>query len=177
MAGILNLEFDKGSTFERVFGIKKPSVKATVTTSNGSATLSNIYRTDILEVGMLIIGDNIPSGTTILSIDNSTIVTMSENATASASIEVIFKPSGYMDLTTLDFRGQIRKTVDDNTVQTSFNFLKQTTTTVKMSLTSTQTSLLSGNNFVYDIEMFTAGDSYVTKVLKGTIVANDEVTR
>ena len=177
MAGILNLEFDKGSTFERVFGIKKPSIKATVTTSNGSATLSNIYRTDILEVGMLIIADGIPSGTTVISIDNATTVIMSENATASASVEVTFKPTGYMDLSSLDFRGQIRKTVSDATAQTSFNFVKQTTTTVKMSLTSTQTSLLSGNNFVYDVEMFTVGDSYVTKVLKGTIVANDEVTR
>lgn len=57
----------------------------TATTTNGSPTLGSIPSTSGLKAGMAISGAGIPGATTILSVDSATQITMSANASASAS--------------------------------------------------------------------------------------------
>jgi hypothetical protein len=178
MAGTLNLTLTKGSTFERMFAIKGQRVTQNGSISTGSTTIANLLRTDILEVGMTISATGIDPAATIATIVDDNTVTMSLPATATnASATILFTKNGYVDISAVDFRGQIRKTHSDSVIQASFAFTKNANNTVKMTLTSTQTASLSGNDFVYDVEMFTAGDAFVDKVLAGTVTAIDEVTR
>lgn len=59
-------------------------------TINGNNTLTSLSDTSQMYVGMSIEGSGIPSGTTISSITNSTSLIMSNNATASSTVPVIF---------------------------------------------------------------------------------------
>ena len=53
------------------------------TTSSGSAIVTAMTTTTSLEVGMFVKGTGIPSNTTILSVDSSSQITLSQNVTAS----------------------------------------------------------------------------------------------
>jgi hypothetical protein len=60
-------------------------------TTSGSATVTGIASTQLYAAGMAVSGTGIPSGTTILSVDSATQLTLSQNATAtnaSASLTV-----------------------------------------------------------------------------------------
>jgi len=59
-----------------------------VTTVNGSPTISNVANTNGVKVGMMVVGDGIPSGSKVVSCD-STSVTINQNATASTSTAFI----------------------------------------------------------------------------------------
>lgn len=172
-----NFTIDQGSTFERVFAIKNPVVTLNGTTTTGDATVTGLTWTGSLSTGMLVTGTGITAGTTILSITDLNTIELSANATASGTVALSFTLGGYMDLTSFDFRGQLRDTVASATVGASLTFLKNVDDTVKMSLTSTDTALLTATDYNYDVEMYTAGDAYVTKVMKGVFTINPEVTR
>lgn len=53
--------------------------------SNGSALLTSLVSTSALSAGMFARGTGIPAGTTIVSVDSSTQVTLSANATANGT--------------------------------------------------------------------------------------------
>jgi hypothetical protein len=61
------------------------TVSITGDTTSGAATIINVSSMANVEVGMLITGTGIPASSTILSIDSTTQVTISNNATATAS--------------------------------------------------------------------------------------------
>lgn len=65
-------------------------VDATTGTTSGSPTLTTIASTADLRVGMRVHGTGIPTGTYILAIPSGTTVTMTKNATATASVSVQF---------------------------------------------------------------------------------------
>jgi microcystin-dependent protein len=60
------------------------------TTTNTMATVSGLSTTSNMYPGMSIEGVGIPSGTTILSITDSTDIVMSQNATASGTVSIQF---------------------------------------------------------------------------------------
>lgn len=64
---------------------------ATVGTTSGSPILTTISSTTDLRVGMRAVGSGIPTNATILTIDSPTQVTLSANATATASVSVEFQ--------------------------------------------------------------------------------------
>jgi microcystin-dependent protein len=61
------------------------NVSTTGNTTNASATVSGIPSTASLAIGMKVVGAGIPAGATILTIASATSVTISANATATAS--------------------------------------------------------------------------------------------
>lgn len=62
-------------------------------TTNASATVINMASTDPLRAGMAVYGAGIPVGTTILSVDSATQITLSANATSTAAAN----PLHFMD--------------------------------------------------------------------------------
>lgn len=69
----------------------------TGTTTNGSPVVTGISSTSLLVVGMATSGSGIPAGSTILSVDSGTQVTLSNNATAGATTSLAFGPAVYLD--------------------------------------------------------------------------------
>lgn len=65
------------------------------TTTSTSTTVSGITSTASLVVGSLVQGAGIPLGTTISSITNSTTIVISQAATASATVALIFTPPNF----------------------------------------------------------------------------------
>lgn len=57
-------------------------------TSNALPTVTGIVTTTNLKVGQYVIGSGIPANTTILSIDSSSQITLSQNATATATVSL-----------------------------------------------------------------------------------------
>lgn len=53
--------------------------------ASGSAVVQNIVDTTLIDTGMEVTGTGIPAGTTVLSVDSATQVTLSANATATAT--------------------------------------------------------------------------------------------
>ena len=78
------------------------------TTTNTRNTLTGLTDTSVMYVGMPLEGTGIPTSTTVASIVNSTSITMSNTATASATVPVTFYPWGNGDGSTTfnipDFR-------------------------------------------------------------------------
>ena len=66
-------------------------VDATVDTTNGSDVLTGITSTADLRVGMRVVGSGIPADTIIATIDTATQVTLSDNATATATVSLEFQ--------------------------------------------------------------------------------------
>jgi hypothetical protein len=66
-------------------------VDASVDTTSGSPTLTNIASTANLRVGMRVVGTGIPTDTRILAIPGANSVTMNKNATATATVSVEFQ--------------------------------------------------------------------------------------
>lgn len=64
----------------------------TGTTSNGSAVIAfpNVNLLDFAKVGQYVFGAGIPANATVLSVDSNTQITISANATASASVSIKF---------------------------------------------------------------------------------------
>lgn len=64
----------------------------TGTLANGSAVVTNITSTTGMVVGATVSGIGIPAGTRVLSIDSSTQITLTQNATASGQQTLTFSP-------------------------------------------------------------------------------------
>lgn len=78
-----------------LIGVEFPSlgyfVDATVDTTTSNAVLTNISDTSDLRVGMRVVGTGIPTTARILNILSPTSITMTVNATASATVSVEFQ--------------------------------------------------------------------------------------
>lgn len=102
-----------GATYDRA---TYPELFAAITrTANGTLTsgspiVTAIGSTARLAPGMAVEGSNIPSGSTILTVDGATQITLNQNATASITTAIIFAPFGIPDSTTFkvpDRRGRV----------------------------------------------------------------------
>ena len=68
-------------------------VAATGTTTSGQATVTGIASTAEMRPGQSISGAGIPLGATIVSVDSATAITISANATASATVPISVGPA------------------------------------------------------------------------------------
>jgi len=84
---------------------------------------------------------------------------------------------GNLDLQDFEFRGQLRREHEDPDVLASFSFEKLGDNRVSLSLTAAETEGLPAERLVHDIEIYTAGDQYVARILEGTVNVTPEVTR
>ena len=67
-------------------------------TNVGSGVIDNLNTTTNLTEGMLVSGTNVPAGSTILSVDSGTQITIDQNATASGSgISFTFRKNKYLE--------------------------------------------------------------------------------
>ncbi len=83
------------------------------------------------------------------------------------------------DLTGYSARAQIRKLKADNTVSASFNCTIPTPTNgvIKMEMANAVTKELDADRYFYDLEIYTASDAIVTRIMQGMVVVTQEVTR
>lgn len=91
------------------------------------------------------------------------------------------------DLTGYSARGQIRKDYKSPTVVRSFQFSIPNPTNGRLlvSLSASDTAQIpagksasdSESTYVYDIELYTPGDGFVTRILQGKLFIDPEVTK
>ena len=83
------------------------------------------------------------------------------------------------DLTGYSARAQMRTTKSASSVAATFTCSIPTPAngTVIMSLPNATSSAMSAGTYVYDLEIFTANDVVVTRILQGTVDLDQEVTR
>lgn len=82
-----------------------------------------------------------------------------------------------VDVTGLQFRGQIRRDHAAAQVLGEYTFESVDPQTVVVSLSAAETAGLPPGRLVHDLEVFTAGDAYVVRVLEGKVRVTPEVTR
>lgn len=78
------------TTFSALFSVM--SISTSGTRSNGSPTVTSIPNTSTFKVGYFVFGTGITSGTTVLTIDSGTQITLSANATSGGSSTFAVSP-------------------------------------------------------------------------------------
>tara|TARA_Y100000114_G_C11709642_1_gene302765 strand:+ start:603 stop:941 length:339 start_codon:yes stop_codon:yes gene_type:complete len=83
------------------------------------------------------------------------------------------------NLSTYSVRGDIRKKKEDSSpaVQFTGSVVTAASGIAKVVLTNTQTKNLTEGLYFYDIEIFTASDAEVIRILQGTANVTREITR
>ena len=73
----------------------------------------------------------------------------------------------------------LRTSVDASSVSATFTVTKTNASggALKMELQAATSSALSAGQYVYDLEIYTSGDSTVKRILQGTATITPEVTR
>ena len=95
-------------------------------------------------------------------------------------IDITVKESGSVnDLTGYSARAQMRSTKTSATVAASCtcSIPIPTNGIVKMELPASTSSAMSAGLFFYDLEIHTAGDAIVKRLIEGKVTLNQEVTR
>ena len=111
-----------------------------------------------------------PAGKYNISIDQgsdyATDITISDSGTVK-------------NLTGYSARAQLRSTIASDTLEASFvcPIADPTTGVVNISMTNAVSKLLNPQTYVYDLEIHTAADAFVQKILYGTVKVAPEVTR
>ena len=108
---------------------------------------------------------------------------------ATFSLDVTVKENGVVkDLTNYLGRGQFRKAMKQTTATEDFTVTipaPKTQGVVQISLTAAETTALEcgdskdspESQYLYDIEIYTAGDATVLRILEGALTVNPNVTR
>ena len=83
------------------------------------------------------------------------------------------------DLTGFSARAQMRPTRASSTLSASFScsISNPTTGVVKMELSNATSSAVAAGRYFYDLEIFTANDATVTRIMQGEVDLSQEVTR
>jgi hypothetical protein len=83
------------------------------------------------------------------------------------------------NLTGYSARSQIRTTKTSETIAASFTCTVYNAAEgrVRMSLPAAESSVMDAEAYVYDLELFTAGDASVTRELQGSVTVTQSVTR
>ena len=96
------------------------------------------------------------------------------------ALDLVIKQSGSaLDLSNYSGRAQLRTSVDASSVSATFTVTKTNASggALKMELQAATSSALSAGQYVYDLEIYTSGDSTVKRILQGTATITPEVTR
>ena len=84
------------------------------------------------------------------------------------------------NLTGYSGRAQIRSTHTSSSVSASFNCSivgLATAGVMKLALSAATTAAMAPGVYVYDLEIYTANDAVVKRLLEGTVTLSPEVTR
>ena len=96
------------------------------------------------------------------------------------ALDLVIKQSGSaLDLSNYSGRAQLRTSVDASSVSATFTVTKTNASggALKMELQAATSSALAAGQYVYDLEIYTASDSTVKRILQGTATITPEVTR
>jgi len=96
------------------------------------------------------------------------------------NIEIEVKEDGSVkNLTGYSARAQARAAEEDSSVAFTFTCTIPTPTNGKvlMNLPAATSSSATAGQYVYDLEIFTSGDSAVSRLIKGTVTLDREITR
>ena len=96
-------------------------------------------------------------------------------------IDLTIKEEGTLkNLTGFSARAQMRSTKSASAVAASFTCSitsPPTSGVVKMELPATTSTAMSSGVYFYDLEIHTANDAIVKRLIEGTVTINQEVTR
>jgi len=96
------------------------------------------------------------------------------------ALDLVIKQSGTaMNLTNYTGRAQLRTSVDASSASATFTVTKTNATggALKLELGASTSSSLAAGQYVYDLEIYTSGDSVVKRILQGDVTITPEVTR
>ncbi len=96
------------------------------------------------------------------------------------ALDLVIKQSGSaLDLSNYTGRAQLRTSVDASSASATFTVTKTNASggALKMELQAATSSSLAAGQYVYDLEIYTSGDSTVKRILQGDVTITPEVTR
>tara|TARA_B100000902_G_C26708313_1_gene620651 strand:- start:249 stop:587 length:339 start_codon:yes stop_codon:yes gene_type:complete len=96
------------------------------------------------------------------------------------ALDLVIKQSGTaMNLTNYTGRAQLRTSVDASSASATFTVTKTNATggALKLELSAATSTSLAAGQYVYDLEIYTASDSVVKRILQGNATITPEVTR
>ena len=84
-----------------------------------------------------------------------------------------------LNLTNYTGRAQLRTSVDASSASATFSVTVTNAANgaLKMQLPAATSSGISAGEYVYDLEIFTSGDSIVKRIIQGSATITPEVTR
>ena len=95
-------------------------------------------------------------------------------------IDLVVSEDGEVkNLTGYSARAQMRATKSASTVSATFtcNVTNAAGGTIKMELPNATSSAISPGKYYYDLELYTANDVIVARLMQGTVILTPEVTR
>ena len=92
---------------------------------------------------------------------------------------VVKEDNAIKNLTGYSARAQMRNTKGASAVAATFTCTVPNASAgeVKMQLTNSASSAISAGKYYYDLEIFTASDVRVSRLMEGTVILTPEVTR
>ena len=99
---------------------------------------------------------------------------------ADFALDLVIKQGGTaLNLSNYSGRAQLRTSVDASSVSATFSVTVTNAANgaLKMQLPAATSSGISAGQYVYDLEIFTANDSIVKRIIQGDVTLTPEVTR
>jgi hypothetical protein len=97
------------------------------------------------------------------------------------AVSMVIKEDGTVkDLSGFSARAQMRSSKNTTAVAATFTCTVEsppTAGTIVMSLNAATSSALTAGTFYYDMEVYTASDATVTRLIQGTVEVTREITR
>jgi len=95
-------------------------------------------------------------------------------------LEMIMKEDGVVkDLSGYSARAQLRKTKDATEITSTFtcSVVDASAGKIRMSMSNATTGAITAGVYFYDLEIFTASDAFVLRLIQGQATVTREITR
>ena len=96
------------------------------------------------------------------------------------ALDLVIKQAGTaLNLANYSGRAQLRTTVGASSASASFSVTVTNASegALKMQLSAATSTALAAGQYVYDLEIYTANDSIVKRIIQGEVTLTPEVTR
>jgi len=96
------------------------------------------------------------------------------------ALDLVIKEAGTaLNLSNYSGRAQLRTSVDASSASATFSVTVTNASggALKMQLPATTSAALAAGQYVYDLEIYTANDSIVKRIIQGDVTITPEVTR
>lgn len=96
------------------------------------------------------------------------------------ALDLVIKEAGTaLNLSNYSGRAQLRTSVDASSASASFSVTVTNAANgaLKMQLAAATSAALTAGQYVYDLEIYTANDSIVKRIIQGNVTLTPEVTR